>query len=135
MNSNASPAQMPINVERLTGHGRIFHGLQKVLETDYDLPLAPPSLRSVTFEPGNHLKVSPDITGRLMGPLFKPNNFTAFTRWSSTTAAPLTFMSFNLTRTRSWVFPSCGTSPSHEGGSPKAPACSRAGLDGKSRDQ
>jgi hypothetical protein len=69
--TNASPAQVPINVERLTGHGRILHGSQTVLETDYDLTLAPPSLRSVTFEPGNHLKVSPDITGRLMGPLFQ----------------------------------------------------------------
>jgi hypothetical protein len=40
-----------VDVEQLTGHGRIFHGSQKVLETDYDLTLAPPFLRSVTFEP------------------------------------------------------------------------------------
>jgi hypothetical protein len=115
MDTHASPAQVSVTVERLAGHGRIFHGSQKVLETDYNLTLAPPSLRSVTFEPGNQLKVSPDITGRLMARSSRPNHFTAYTPWSWRTAAPSPFMSFNLIRTRSWVFPSCGTSLGREG--------------------
>lgn len=61
----------PSKIERLTGHGAIYRSGLKVLETDYDLMVTPPALRGATFESGNEPKVAPDITGRLLGPLFE----------------------------------------------------------------
>jgi hypothetical protein len=61
----------PTNIERLTGHGAVYRNGLKVFETDYELTITPPALRGVTFEPGNEPKVAPDITGRLLGPLFE----------------------------------------------------------------
>jgi hypothetical protein len=61
----------PSQVERLTGHGAVYRNGLKVLETGYELTITPQSLRGVTFEPGNEPKGSPDITGRLLGPLFE----------------------------------------------------------------
>lgn len=56
--------------ERLIGHGAVYSGGLKVRETDYDLTVTPAAQRDATFEPGNEPKVSADITGRLLGPLY-----------------------------------------------------------------
>jgi hypothetical protein len=80
--SGASSGGIPFGdtVERLQGHGVIRHGEVAVGETDYDVIITPPQLRGTgaTFEaglPSHEPKRVPDITGRLMGPLFQAQQF------------------------------------------------------------
>jgi hypothetical protein len=67
-------------VERLGGHGRIRRDGVAVGESDYDLVVTPPHLRGagVTYEaglPSDHTKTVPEISGRLIGPLFHAQAF------------------------------------------------------------
>jgi hypothetical protein len=62
---------LPEGVQRLTGRGVVRRGGQQLGEVDYDITITPPNLRGSTFEPGFEPKVSADITGRLMGPLYQ----------------------------------------------------------------
>lgn len=64
------PTSEPRDAERLTGHGAVYRGGLKVRETEYDLTVTPAAQRDATFEAGNEPKGSPDITGRLVGPLY-----------------------------------------------------------------
>jgi hypothetical protein len=66
----AQELEVPDEIQRVAGHGTVRCGDATVADVDYDLTITPPHLRGTTFEPGNEPKVSPDITGRLMGPLF-----------------------------------------------------------------
>lgn len=66
---------MPDEIQRITGHGEIYCGQQRVGEADYDIIVTPAELRGLTFEPGNEPKVSPDITGRLLGNFFAAEKF------------------------------------------------------------
>ena len=68
--SEARTFAFPADAERVRGHGVIRCGSERVGEADYELMITPPHLRGATFEPGNEPKVSPDITGRLLEPLF-----------------------------------------------------------------
>jgi len=68
--TSSRPSPEPLKVERLTGHGAVYSGGLKVRETDYDLTVTPAAQRDATFEAGNEPKVSADITGRLLGPLY-----------------------------------------------------------------
>jgi hypothetical protein len=72
------PEQPPYGsqVERLIGHGTILHDGQPVGETDYDITVTPPHLRGtgLPFEaglPGTEPANVPDVTGRLLGPLYQ----------------------------------------------------------------
>lgn len=67
---------MPDEIQRITGHGEIYCGTRRVGEADYELTVTPAELRGLTSEPGNEPKVSPDITGRLMGNFFQAEPFT-----------------------------------------------------------
>ena len=58
------------------GHGAVYRDGVLVLETDYDLTVTPPELRGSTFEPGNEPRVTPDITGRLLGQLYEAEKLT-----------------------------------------------------------
>jgi len=67
-------------IERYVGHGTIRHGDAVVGECDYDVIVTPPHLRGhgITFEaglPDAEPKNAPDITGRLLGPLFEAEPF------------------------------------------------------------
>jgi hypothetical protein len=70
-----------VEVERLLGHGTIRRGDAVVAETDYDVIVTPAPLRGtgVTYEagaPGDHApKSAPDISGRLLGPLYQAEPF------------------------------------------------------------
>lgn len=65
------PPSAASGIVRLTGHGVVHRDGVRVLDTDYDLTVTPRALRGLTFEPGHEPQVSPDITGRLLGPLFE----------------------------------------------------------------
>lgn len=66
-----TPTEPPHEIQRFTGHGTIYCGAARVSEADYEIMVTPAELRGVTFEPGNEPKVSPDITGRLLGNFFQ----------------------------------------------------------------
>lgn len=66
--SASSP--VPSQIERLTGHGVVYHNGVRTLETDYDLTITPAALRGATFAPGTEPTSRPDITGRLLGDLY-----------------------------------------------------------------
>jgi hypothetical protein len=58
-------------VQRLKGRGQIYRGSAKVMDADYEITVTQPEIRGATFEPGQEPKVAPDISGRLLGPLFE----------------------------------------------------------------
>ena len=66
--SASSP--IPSEIERLLGHGVVYHNGTLALETDYDVTITPPEMRSATFAPGTEPTTRPDITGRLLGQLY-----------------------------------------------------------------
>lgn len=71
MSPNSSPSSpIPSGIERLVGHGVVYHNGARVFETDYDLMITPPALQGVTFAPGLEPSTRPDITGRLLGALY-----------------------------------------------------------------
>jgi hypothetical protein len=57
-------------IERLLGHGVVYHNAARALETDYDITITPPGMQSATFAPGTEPTTRPDITGRLLGQLY-----------------------------------------------------------------
>jgi hypothetical protein len=68
------------DVERVQGHGIIRHGAAAVDEADYDVIITPAHLRgtAAVYEAGlsgDSSKTTPDITGRLMEPLYKAQPF------------------------------------------------------------
>ncbi len=73
--------QTEIGVERFQGHGIIRRGDERLAETDYDVIITPAELRGtgLTYEAGSPLdrapKAGPDISGRLLGPLFQAQEF------------------------------------------------------------
>ena len=69
--SSTPPTRDTAGIERLTGDGVVSRNGVRILETGYDLTITPPALPGLTFEPGSEPKVTPDITGRLLGPLYE----------------------------------------------------------------
>jgi hypothetical protein len=61
---------MPSEIERLAGHGVVYHNGARAFEADYDLTITPPGQRGATFAPGLEPSTRPDITGRLLGALY-----------------------------------------------------------------
>ena len=70
MDAHSTASSAP-GIERLIGHGVVYHNGVRLFEADYDLTITPPELRGLTFEPGNEPQGTPDITGRLLGPLYE----------------------------------------------------------------
>jgi hypothetical protein len=66
---SASP-DVPSQIERLLGHGVVYHNGARTLEVDYDITITPPGLQGATFAPGTAPASRPDITGRLLGELY-----------------------------------------------------------------
>jgi hypothetical protein len=71
VDSLSAPDSSESEIQRLIGHGVVYRDGARLLETDYDLTITPPALRGLTFEPGNEPRVTADITGRLLGPLYE----------------------------------------------------------------
>jgi hypothetical protein len=69
--SSIPPPAPGSDIERLMGRGIVYRDGVKMLETDYELTITPQELRGLTFEPGSEPKVTPDITGRLLGELYQ----------------------------------------------------------------
>jgi hypothetical protein len=67
--TSASP-DVPSQIERLLGHGVVYHNGVRTLEVDYDITITPPALQGATFAPGATPTSRPDITGRLLGELY-----------------------------------------------------------------
>jgi hypothetical protein len=66
--SASSP--VPPEIERLAGHGVVYHDGVRTLDVDYDLTITPPALQDATFSSGSEPSSRPDITGRLLGGLY-----------------------------------------------------------------
>jgi hypothetical protein len=71
MDAHTAAASSASGIERIKGHGIVSRDGVRLFETDYDLTITPPELRGATFESGNEPHVTPDITGRLLGPLYE----------------------------------------------------------------
>ena len=71
--STSSP--IPSEIERIAGHGVVYHNGARVGETDYDLTITPPAMQGATFAPGREPTTRPDITGRLLGALYDAEPF------------------------------------------------------------
>jgi hypothetical protein len=66
----ATPAPIPEDIERLTGHGTVYKNARRLGECDYDLMIVPPHHRRAVLEPGSPPTDRPDITGMLNGALY-----------------------------------------------------------------
>jgi hypothetical protein len=66
----ATPAPIPDDIVRLTGHGVVYRNGERLGEAEYDLMIVPPHHRRPALEPGSPPVDRPDITGILNGALY-----------------------------------------------------------------